>query len=39
MAEIVIPKRKARTQSDHKQLLANHILPALGKSHSRRDRP
>ena len=30
MAEIVIPKRKARTQSDYKQLLANHILPALG---------
>jgi integrase len=30
MAEFVIPKLKPRTVSDYKQLLALHILPALG---------
>jgi integrase len=30
MAEYVMPKLKPRTLSDYKQLLARHILPALG---------
>jgi integrase len=30
MAEFVIPKLKPRTASDYRQLLARHILPALG---------
>jgi hypothetical protein len=30
MAELVIPKRKPRTVSDYRELLAKHILPALG---------
>src|ERR1700733_11408742 len=30
MAEFVIPKLKPRTRGDYQQLLARHILPALG---------
>jgi hypothetical protein len=30
LAEFVIPKLKPRTQLDYRQLLARHILPALG---------
>jgi integrase len=31
MADVVIPKLKPRTAFDYKQLLAKHILPALGR--------
>jgi integrase len=30
MVELVIPKRKPRTVSDYRELLAKHILPSLG---------
>jgi hypothetical protein len=30
MAEFVVPKLKPRTRGDYQQLLAHHILPALG---------